>query len=464
MTRQRLTPRKLLLSVLMGAVFSAVPFAAAADPPEPTGARLSEQPIPLDKTLERPPPLIELGAPFLGTGKLEKGFTLPGGAVWQPSLIIFGDYRTAVQAFSDGRRRVSEVANRLDVFANLQLTGTERVLMGFRPLDQNNRYFGYQFEKNPGFKRRFDGNLETLFFEGEFGELFPNLDLYDRHSLDYGFSIGRQPLLLQDGLLLDDTIDSIGLVRNSLHTKYTSGWRLDFLYGFNDVNRNNNRRDDSAQLLALSSSADFYWSTMDFDFVYVPAGSRTGDGLYGGFSGIQRVNIGNYTFNTVYRFVGSRALNHPSPQTTTGALLFTQVSYTPKGTLDWIYLDSFVAIDKFSSAARGPDAGGPLGRTGLLFEAVGLGRYGPPLHNDANHAIGFALGYQTFFAVFRRQLTIEFGGRKNTRGTKEDAIALAARGQQAIGRHFIVQIDGFVSGNRNEGTGYGGRTELKVKF
>ena len=462
--RLRVTSLKLLINIVIGAILSAAPLARAADAPDPTGARLSEQPIPLDKTLERPPPLIELGAPFLGTGKLEKGFTLPGGAVWQPSLIIFGDYRTAVQAFSDGRRRVSEVANRLDIFANLQLTGTERVLMGFRPLDQNNRYFSYQFEKNPGFKRRFDGNLETLFFEGEFGELFPNLDLYDRHSLDYGFSIGRQPLLLQDGLLVDDTIDSIGLVRNSLHTKYTSGWRLNFFYGFNDVNRNNNRRDDSAQLIALSTSADFHWSTMDFDFVYVPASQRTGDGIYGGFSGIQRINLLNHTVNFVYRLVGSRALNHPSKETTTGTLLFTQVAMTPKGTLDWIYLDTFVAIDKFSSAARGPDAGGPLGRTGLLFESVGLGRYGAPLHNDANHAVGFALGYQMFFATFRRQITIEFGGRKNTRGTQEDAIALAARGQQAFGRHFLVEIDGFVSGNRNVGTGYGGRTELKVKF
>ncbi|MGE5820760.1 MAG: hypothetical protein ACM37Z_22230 [Deltaproteobacteria bacterium] len=429
-----------------------------------SGSRLSDQPIPLDKTLERPPPLLELGDPFLGTGNLQKGITLPTGAVWQPSLVLFGDFRTAVQTFSDGKNTFSEWADRLDFFANLQLTGTERVLLGLRPLDRNGKYFGYQFNSDPGFKARLDGNLAMLFFEGDFGQLFPKLDLYDRNSLDYGFSIGRQPLLLQDGLLLNDTIDSIGIVRNSLHTAWTSGWRLNFYYGWNYIHRNNNELDTSAQLLALSTTADFYWSTMQLDFVYVPASSQTGDGLYAGFGATQRIMAFGNAFNTTFRILGSAALNHATPQTSSGALLFSQVALTPKGTLDWVYLDLYVAINTFSSAARGPDAGGPLGRIGILYDAVGLGRYGSALSNEANHSVGFALGYQMFFDTFRRQLILEVGARKDTKRTNLDAAAMGARLQQAIWRHLILQFDTFVAGGRHQGPGYGGRTELMVKF
>jgi hypothetical protein len=303
-----------------------------------------------------------------------------------------------------------------------------------------------------------------LFFEGEIGEMFPNLDLYDRQSLDYGFSVGRQPLLLQDGMLLNDTIDSIGIVRNSLHTPWTSGWRLNFYYGWNNVHRNDNKVDNSAQLVGLSTSADFYWSTMDLDVVYVPAGSKTGDGLYGGIGAVQRLVLFDTTLNTTFRVLGSRALNKPTPQTRNGALLFTQIAVTPLGKPDWLYLNAFWAIDKFSSAARGPEEGGPLGRTGLLFNAVSLGRYGSALGNQAEDSIGLALGYQMFFSEFRRQLLVEVGARKDTKGTRQDAVALGARVQQAIWRHLVLQLDTFVAGGRNRGPGYGGRTELVVKF
>ncbi|HEY7555238.1 MAG TPA: hypothetical protein VIH18_10565 [Candidatus Binatia bacterium] len=457
---------RLLLCLLIALVNVSwsVPPARGQEASSSAGSRLSDKPIPLDKTLERPPPLVELGDPFLGTGNLQKGFTLPGGAVWQPSLVLFGDYRSAVQTFSDGKKQFSEWANRLDIFANLQLTGTERVLLGLRPLDRDGRYFGYQFDSNAGFKRRLDGNLAMLFFEGDIGEMFPNLDLYDRQSLDYGFSVGRQPLLLQDGMLLNDTIDSIGIVRNSLHTPWTSGWRLNFYYGWNNVHRNDNKVDDSAQLVGLSTSADFYWSTMDLDVVYVPAGGKTGDGFYGGVGAIQRLVLFDTTLNTTFRVLGSSALNKSTPQTNNGALLFTQIGVTPLGTLDWLYLNAFWAIDKFSSAARGPEEGGPLGRTGLLFSAIGIGRYGSALGNQAENSAGLALGYQIFFSEFRRQLLVEVGARKDTKGTRQDALALGARVQQAIWRHLLLQLDAFVAGGRNRGPGYGGRTELVVKF
>ena len=59
---------------------------------------------------------------------------------------------------------------------------------------------------------------ETLFFEGDFGEIFPGLDPYDTKLLDYGFSVGRQPVLIQDGLLINaNRLDAVTVTRNTLN-------------------------------------------------------------------------------------------------------------------------------------------------------------------------------------------------------------------------------------------------------
>src|SRR5262245_53089324 len=53
-------------------------------------------PLQLEGFPRRPKPLIELGSPFLGTGNIRRGFTIPTGAVWLPSFLAFGTLRTGV--------------------------------------------------------------------------------------------------------------------------------------------------------------------------------------------------------------------------------------------------------------------------------------------------------------------------------------------------------------------------------
>jgi hypothetical protein len=107
---------------------STVAFAAGS------GSALSTKPIPMKKAHELPtrtPPLIEIGPRFLDTGNIDPGFTLPTGAVWQPALWVFGGFRTALQYFDNGPGQENqEWASRLDLFANLQFTATERILLG----------------------------------------------------------------------------------------------------------------------------------------------------------------------------------------------------------------------------------------------------------------------------------------------------------------------------------------------
>jgi hypothetical protein len=422
--------------------------------------------IPLDSFPQQPEPPLEIGTPFLETGPMSPPFELPTGAVWQPSLMAFGTVRTAVQTFDNGvNARISEWTNQASLYANLQLTGTERVLVEFRPLDNYQHYFGQEFEPHRKFHDREYGDLREAFFEGDFHQLFPRLDPYDRYGLDYGFSIGRQPLLLQDGLLLDDTIDSVGVIRNHILSPNFPPLRVTGYFGWDQIHRANNQRDNSARLVAVDASADDYTlGIIDLDAVYIPAGTKTGSGIYGGIGLTNRVQLLERIFNVTARINGSYAINRNTPQTSSGALLFGEISRTPGLSGNFVYLDSYLGVGDFSSAARRPDRGGPLGRVGILYDAPGLGNYSSALSEDPANSGGLSVGYQMFFDNARRQLTLETGGRLSTHVEDQTAIALGGRLQQAIGRHLILQLDSFIAGQERRSVGYGGRGEAIFKF
>ena len=136
-------------------------------------SRLSDASVPdidPDSMPKRPRPIVDLGNNFLGTATLRPGFRMPGGSVWQPTMLVYGTFRSALQKFdsgTSGTRDISEWANRLDLFTNVQLTGTERLVVGFRPFDEDGGFTGYNFEGGQGGSiNDFNGEVATLFFEG----------------------------------------------------------------------------------------------------------------------------------------------------------------------------------------------------------------------------------------------------------------------------------------------------------
>jgi hypothetical protein len=430
--------------------------------------RFSDQarPLQIETFPARPAPLIEWGDDFLGNGNIRRAYTLPTGAVWHPSFWVYGDYRSAVQTYQNGTGRVTEWVNNLNLYGNLFLAATERIVIGIRPLEKNGSFTGYNFEPKgkQGWNEDFGGasfKPRTLFFEGEFGEIFPGLDHGDKYPLDIGFSVGRQPLTLQDGLLVqDEAIDIVSLTKNSILPTGGSTLRASAIYGWAQIDRANNVNDPDAQLIGLDLAADFPNSTFQADAIYVPS-SGGSDGLFLGVGMTRRFG----KINSTLRVAHSIALDVESPKVQTGTLLFGEFSMTPSYGQDIVYLNGFWGIDEFSSAVRSPIAGGPLGRVGILFNAVGLGNYGSPLSSYPQNAAGGALGYQMFFGELRRQqLTFELGGRTPTSGITQSAVAVGGRFQQALGRRFILRFDTFGGVQNNSREIYGGRTELLIKF
>jgi len=439
-------------------------------------SRLSDRCSPLAVIPNRPRPLLELGEPFLGTGTLHKGIKLPGGAVWQPALLAFGTIRTAVQGgvLNPGSVDLGEAVGRMDLFGNLYLTQTERILVGLRPLDQDGRFTGYTFtdvpvdengEEEDRFQSELNGVVRTLFFEGDLGELLPNLDNDDSSWLDIYFSVGRQPLDFQDGLLLnDDALDMVGLTRANMKFGTAVNTRMTGVYAWGEVNRHGglrNVRDDSASLFGLFTEIDLRATTLQFDAAYVMSGDSMGDGIYAAFGDTRRFGRANNTF----RVLASFPVGGETEFNSRGFLIHDQFSWTSLHSHNFWYVNAFVGIDRFRSATRGPSSGGPLGQTGVLFAAPGIGRIGAPLGSHADNAVGGAIGRQIFSSSTRQQLVVELGGRARTKTDEAggDLAGLGARFQAAAGRRFVFLIDGIAAWDFEQSeTDLVGRLELVI--
>jgi hypothetical protein len=426
-------------------------------------SRLSDKATPYlsDELPERTPPLIELGGDFLGNGNLDPGFELPTGAYWQPRLWVYGNMRTALQTFDGGNsQRETEWANRLDLFANLQLSGSERLLVGVSPLREDGSFTGRSFSgANEGWDNALNFDVTTLFFEGDFGEIFPGIDKEDNIGWDIGFSVGRQPLSFQGGMLINDTVDALGITQNSISFGSVTNLRVTGLWGWNQIDRDDNRNDGTANAYGLLTSWDLPDNTMDIDVVYVD--SDDSSLITGGISSTQRFG----KVNTTFRLLGSKALDdNNSARADDGLLAFTEISWSPFDGSNHAYINAFAGIDNYSSAMRDPTTGGPLGATGITFAARGLGRFGSPLSNRADKAVGGALGYQIFMDGTRRQLTLEAGIRHDKDNTLGTSGALAARFQQALGRRTVLILEAFGVLHQYQDAGSGLRSEIQVKF
>ncbi len=460
-----------------------------------SGSRFSDEPIPLAEMPERPKPIIELGEPFLGTGTLKKGIRLPTGAVWQPALLAFGTLRSAVQGFNTDQdiggttvnANLTEAAFRLDLFGNLYLTSSERVIIGFRPLDQGGQFTRYTLSTNlndgletpeDDFVDEFNFGIRTLFFEGDIGELFPALDWNDGKGLDIGISVGRQPLSFQDGMLLnEDAIDMVGLTKANIKMGSLINTRATILFGWGDIDRpavaqvgesgilgSGNLGDSEAGLIGLFTETDTRKATIEADVVYVYSDEIGGNGLYAGLSSVRRFG----RFNNTARVMASIPAGDEGFFNSQGILLANQFSFTPHHSYNHIYINAFVGIQEFRSAARGPSMGGPLGQIGILYAAPGIGRIGAPLGSLSDYAAGASFGYQFFFANTRQQLLVELGGRKNYQDDEfyiSDSIAGGARYQLAIARRGVLVVDviGLYSSSLESVTVVS-RVELVVKF
>lgn len=403
---------------------------------------------------------------FLRPGRIDNGTTLRSGATWRSAFMVYGTFRTALQAYNSDTLEFQEWTNRLDLFGNLALSGSERVFIGFRPLDDEGKFTGYTFSGGTvpsGFDDARNFEPRIFFMEGDLGEVFPNLDPDDSRHLDYQFSIGRQGLSFQDGIMINDIVDGVGLTRHNTFLLGASAAKITAFVGLNEIHRGDNRRSSGSKLFLLSSWFDYSDATIEFETAYV-----TGDSAYGGdgfYLGLGRLGRWGY-WNSTLRGNASFALENETAAVGTGALFTHELSRTTRYSDDVFYLNTFLGVDHYTSAARGPATGGPLGRLAFLNRAVGLGKYGAPLGNGSGDVVGMSVGYQHFLdAEGYRSVLFELGGRTPYAGGEGPSmLGFGLRYQQTLTRQAFLVIDGAVTLDEDGNTAHGGRAEVQVKF
>jgi len=439
-------------------------------------SRLSESPKPLLKEHkdlpERNPPIFEWNLPFLGPGNIISGFKSPTGAVWQPAFWGFGDFiATAGYANNGVNPGQSYISSRADLFGNLQLTPTERVVVGFTPLSLGSaRGTGFLHTDGDGtqFYNGLDANVRTLFFEGDTRQLFPGIDPDDRLGRDYGFAVGRQPIFFQEGIMIDDNIQALGITKDTIQIPgITQDMRITGVYGWADIRRGNNLVDPTAYLLGIFTETDLRKSVVTFDFSYIGSDNppdisgvrQGGSGVYFGASATQRFG----DINTAFRVNTSTALDGTGTAVDNGALLLGEFSRTVTGSTDLVYANVFETIGHYTSAARSTDAGGPLERVGIMFTPPAAGLVGSPISGYADHVYGGALGYQMFFGP-RKQLTLELAGENDTNGSKQGVVGIEGQYLQAITSRTSIQFNAFLLDGESGHVGSGVSVESRTRW
>ncbi|MDP6059294.1 MAG: hypothetical protein QGH33_10395, partial [Pirellulaceae bacterium] len=318
---------------------------------------------------QRPTPLLELWQDYVEQGPYKYEFELPTGMVVSPGLVLFGNANTGLEITDNGADTTTEWVSTLNLFLNLTLSGTERILIGVSPLQRESgaktRYSFDGIDNDlDGFQNENNLRLSTAFFEGELSEMFPKLDWEGRLPLDYEVAFGRQLVISQGGMLINDTMDSVAVTRSTIPLPGTNFARIGGLVAFNNVHRSNNIDDSEGELYGIFSAADVAHSTIELDMAYVNSTDTIGDQFNIGASLIHPFIILEHAVDTTIRLANSHTPDQETAQATDGTLLYTSFSWAPKRTDDIMYLNAFATRKSYAPAAR--TAAGPLGIVGLL--------------------------------------------------------------------------------------------------
>ncbi len=410
-------------------------------------------------------PLLEFGDDFLGQGPIKPGIKTPFEQMLQPTFLLYGQFRSALQSYDAEDKDIVQWSTRLDLHGDVKLSGTERIVFSLRPLDNDKgEDTGFIFDSDgdeDNWHDQTNGKLTQLFFEGEIGEIFPRLDPSDSKTWDIGFSVGRQELKVQDGILLNDTFDALGITRNSLIAQGLPNVRLTALYGWDDIDNPFANVTSPGRLYGLLTQADTAWdNSLDLDMIYVD-NDNSANAWYLGLGSTQRIGMINSTF----RINTEIPLDEDSSALSKGTLITAELSGGFAHSDDLWYVNSFLSFDDFSSAARSRDGGVPLANIGMLFSPVGMGQYGVPLGDSIEDTYGAVAGYQHFFGGIGSQFIVELAARSSMKSQqKRDAVGLGFRYQKSLSRQTLLRFDTFFAVKEKQQSAKGVRLEWLLKF
>lgn len=425
-------------------------------------------------------PVIEWGYPLYDSGPLPQGNLWPFGEkdLSRPELLVYGDWRTAAAWNDLGKTTTAQIATRLNLDVNLQLTGTERFHMFFQPLQQNGQFTHYQFAGSGPNKFNNDLNVNpvTVFFEGDVGAILAGWT-NEYKSFDLPFGVGKMPLFFQNGIWFNDAPIGGAFTIPAKNSPMLDISNMDItFFGEADNVASNAIRDPSGALDIHAARLYGFHTEIERHEAYIEFGY--------GFTDDTRPNSGFsyhnvtaaitkrywYTVSNSLRFIGNfgQHPNNGAPKTADGYVFLVENSLiTPLPSTLVPYFNGWFGHNRPQALARDPGTGGILLNTGINFETDGLTGF-PKLDDTGNNTWGGAIGLEYLFGLEQQIVgevaTVQTLSGAAGRVAKGDEYAVGLRYQIPINERFIFRADGIWARRINDKNVAGIRTEFRWKF
>jgi len=424
--------------------------------------------------LKTPKPPVELGIRIYDRGAYEPPPTLMGKKnPMKPAFMLFGDLRVAA-AYNDGlapkngKTDQSQLAVRLNMDAELQLTATERVHAVLTPFTKaaKGEFTSYLIsgQVDDEFEDAFNLDLNALFFEGDAGAIAQGVT-GRINKLDLPFTFGRIPIFTQNGIWTNDAIDGGAVSITAKHNAKLdiSNYDFTFFVGLDNVTTAALKPGDDGKVFGVATFADFLRGYFEAGYAYLDAdpSDLSYHNVTAAFSRRYRGKVSNSV-----RVIGNFGQDAPSTQKTAdGWLLLIENSLITRNPIALIpYVNLFAGFDTPQPLMRAAGTGGVLLNTGINFETDGMTNF-PTLNPNAQDSWGGAVGVEYLFKNLNRQIVVEAAVVR----AMEDAIvnqhAIGIRYQQPIRTTpWIFRAD-VMHGWQEKGEDLTGiRIELRRKF
>lgn len=432
--------------------------------------------------IDRPRPPVELGLRLYDYGAYAPRPTLFGEKnPMMPAFIVAGDFRiAAVQNDQggppvNGKTEQSQIATRLNLDMDLQLTPTERIHAFTRPIDKGGSFTRYLIsgQVEDKFIHNFDFNLDTLFFEGDLGAMTQGLT-GRTNGVDLPIAVGRTPIVTQNGVWIEDAIDgaAFSITAKSSPTHDISNMDFTFFAGFNNVTTLADKGDKN-KLYGFAGFADLLRGYLEYGYGYLDSDTKghSYSNVTVAFSKRYMGRLAN-SVRLIGNF-GQEGVN--GVKTADGLLVLVENSLVPHrhfgfdaghiNPLNFVpYFNFFGSFKSPQSLARGGDSGGVLRNTGITFESDGMTNY-PTLDANPHDSYGGAVGVEYLFGLDRQIVfevsTVQRRGDTNTFGAEN---AVGARYEHPFTKTWILRLDAMKGWRQGQKDIYGARVELRRKF
>ena len=157
---------------------------------------------------------------------------------------------------------------------DLALTATERIHAFTRPLDKGGQFTRYDVSGavKDKFTHKFDFDLDTLFFEGDLGQITGGLH-NKAASFDLPIAFGRMPFVTQNGVWIEDAFDgaAFSFTAKNIPSLDVSNTDLTFFAGWAQLTTDAAPNSSRNGVFGLAGFADARKGYIEYGYGYVKA-------------------------------------------------------------------------------------------------------------------------------------------------------------------------------------------------